>query len=160
MKLYIKEKVLTLKPNFTIKDELENDKYYVEGEMLTIGRKLHVRDLNQREVAFIKEKVLSLFGEYEVYVGEELISTIKGKFGMLRKKLHIEDLDWHITGDITSHQYVVLDNMDNEIVSVSKAWFTWGDSYEINIRDSRNEILAIAIVLAIDSVLAKQDNNY
>ena len=153
MKLYMKQKVFSLKGYFTIKDEQENDKYYVEGEFPTIGNKLHVYDMNHNEIAFIKEIVLSFMGKYEVYVNSELVTIIKGKVSFIKEKLELENLGWKVEGNLTSHEYVIRDISNNEILSVSKAWFSWGDSYEIEIADSRNEVLAIAIVLAIDCVL-------
>ena len=52
MKLYIKEKVFSWTDRFTVRDEQGNDKYYVEGEFFSWGKKLHVYDLHDREVAF------------------------------------------------------------------------------------------------------------
>lgn len=39
MKLYIKQKVFSIGAKFSVKDEAGNDKYFVEGEILTLGRK-------------------------------------------------------------------------------------------------------------------------
>lgn len=154
MKLFMKEQVFSLKGRFTIKDEFENDKYFVEGEFPSFGKKLHVYDINNNEVAFIKQKPLSLMGRYEVYVGGELVTTIKGKLSFIKDKLFLEDLNWNVSGNISSHEYVVTDTNNEEIVRVTKAWFSWGDSYELDIYNNKAEILGLAIVLAIDCVLA------
>ena len=45
MKLYIKQKVFSWGDKFTVKDEAGRDRYYVEGEVFTFGRKLHVYDM-------------------------------------------------------------------------------------------------------------------
>ena len=47
MKLYIKQKVFSRGDKFRIYDENENDKYYVEGEVLTLGKKLHLYSRSQ-----------------------------------------------------------------------------------------------------------------
>lgn len=39
------------------------------------------------------------------------------------------------------------------IVSISKEWMTWGDSYELNITNPSDEIVALAVVLKIDCVM-------
>lgn len=39
---------------------------------------------------------------------------------------------------------------------VSKEWFTWGDSYKIQILKEEMETILIAIVVAIDCVKADQ----
>ena len=45
MKLYIKQKVFSIKDKFTIKDEEGNDKYFVEGKILSLGKKFHVYNM-------------------------------------------------------------------------------------------------------------------
>ncbi len=37
----------------------------------------------------------------------------------------------------------------------SQEWFTWGDCYALDIADSADEMLALAVVLAIDAVHAQ-----
>lgn len=42
------------------------------------------------------------------------------------------------------------------IGEVSKEWFTWGDSYKVQILNEEIEAIMIAIVVAIDCVKADQ----
>ncbi len=44
MKLYIKQKVFSLASRFNITDEEGNERYTVEGELLSLTRKLHIYD--------------------------------------------------------------------------------------------------------------------
>ena len=44
------------------------------------------------------------------------------------------------------------------MASIRKAWFTLGDAYEIDIADDADELTALAAMLAIDSVLASQND--
>jgi uncharacterized protein YxjI len=39
---------------------------------------------------------------------------------------------------------------------VSKEWFSWGDSYKVQIVDEEMETIMIALVVAIDCVMADQ----
>ena len=63
MKLYIKQKVFSWGAKFRIYDEYENDKYSVEGEVFTFGKKLHLYGLNGNELAYIHQKVWSFLPE-------------------------------------------------------------------------------------------------
>ena len=54
VKLCIKQKVFSWVDRFTVFDETGADKYYVEGEFFSWGKKLHVTDLTGRETAFIQ----------------------------------------------------------------------------------------------------------
>ena len=40
-----------------------------------------------------------------------------------------------------------------------KEWMTWGDSYELDIVNPSDEIVALAVVLTIDCVQEMQQNN-
>lgn len=44
-------------------------------------------------------------------------------------------------------------------MGLEKEWFTWGDSYCLNIADPADEILALAVVLTIDCVAETRNNN-
>ena len=50
-----------------------------------------------------------------------------------------------------AHEYEIQKN-GNTIVSIQKEWMTWGDSYELDIADPKDEIVALAVVLTIDCV--------
>lgn len=155
MKLYIKQKVFSWRDKFTVKDEAGNDRYFVEGELFSWGKKLHVTDIGGNEVAFIQQKVFSFLPRYFVYVGGEEVAEIVKEFSILRPKYSIEGLGWDINGDFWSHNYMITKN-GNPIVTISKEWMTWGDSYELDIADPDDETVALAVVLTIDCVMAAQ----
>ena len=50
-----------------------------------------------------------------------------------------------------AHDYEITQG-GRSIVSISKEWMTWGDSYELNIANPKDEIVALAVVLTIDCV--------
>lgn len=156
MKLYMKQKVFSFRDRFYIKDEYEQDKYYVEGELFSWGKKLHVYDLSGKEVAFIQQKVLSWLPKFYVYIEDVMIAEIVKELTFFKPKYSIQGLDWEVSGDFWAHDYEIYDR--NElVVSISKEWFRWGDSYVLDIEDNQNEVHALAVVLAIDAVLAAQN---
>ena len=154
MKLCIKQRVFSWVDRFTVFDETGADKYYVEGEFFSWGKKLHVTDLTGRETAFIQQKVFSMMPRFFVYIdGVERAEIVK-RLTFFFEKYEIEGLDWTIEGDFWAHEYRITQN-GREVVSISKEWFTWGDCYALNIADSADEMLALAVVLAIDAVHAQ-----
>lgn len=155
MKLYIKQKVFSWGDKFTVKDEAGRDRYYVEGEIFTFGKKLHVYDLHGREVAFIKQEVWSWMPRYYVFCNERQVAQIKREFTFFFPKYTIAGLGWEIDGSFMAHDYRITQN-GRHIVSISKEWMTWGDSYELDIADPKDEIIALAVVLTIDCVMAAQ----
>ena len=151
MKLYIKEKVFSWGDKFTVKDGYGNDKYTVQGEVFSWGKKLHVCDMLGNEIAFIKQEVWSFLPRYYVFCGDEQVAEIKKEFSFLFPRYSIRGLGWEIDGSFTAHEYEITQN-GRTIVSISKEWMTWGDSYELDIANPADEIVALAVVLTIDCV--------
>ena len=151
MKHYIKEKVFSWGDKYTVKDAYGEDKYIVEGEVFTFGKKLHVYDRSGREVAFIKQEVWSFLPRYYVFCGDRQIAEIKKEFTFLFPRYTIEGLGWEIDGSFMAHDYQIT-KRDRKIVTISKEWMTWGDSYELDIADPADELVALAVVIAIDCV--------
>ena len=159
MRLYIKQKVFSWNDKFTVKDEYGVDRYSVEGEFFSIGRKLHIRDMYGNEVAAIHQKVLSWLACYNVFIQGEHMADVKQKFSLLRPKFEIDGPGWTMEGSFWEHDYEVSDSAGNSVVRISKEWMSWGDSYELDIADPADELLALAIVLTIDCVKDSQNNN-
>ena len=151
MKLYIKEKVFSWGDKFTVKDAYGEDKYIVEGEVFTFGKKLHVYDRSGREVAFIKQEVWSFLPRFYVFCGDRQVAEIKKEFTFLFPRYTIEGLGWEIEGSFMAHDYQIT-KRGRKIVTISKEWMTWGDSYELDIADPADELVALAVVIAIDCV--------
>lgn len=152
MKLYIKQKLFSFSDRFTVKDQFGEDRYRVEGELFSWGKKLHIYDGLGREAAFIQQKVFSWMPRFYVYVDGREVAEIVKEFTFLRPRYRIDGLGWEIDGQFWLHDYEIRSD-GRVIVTIQKEWMSWGDSYELNIADSRDEVMALAVVLAIDCVL-------
>ena len=157
MKFYIKQKVFSWSDKFTVMDEDGNSRYFVEGEIFSWGKKLHVYDGAGNEIAFIKQEVWSFLPCYHVYVRDNWIADIKKEFTFFFPKYRIEGLGWEIEGSFMAHDYSITKD-GRTIASICKEWMTWGDSYEIDVLDPANQLIALAVVLTIDCVLASNNN--
>ena len=155
MKLYIKQKVFSWKDKFYVKDEQGNDRYYIEGELFSLGKKLHIYDMNNNELAFIHQKVLSFLPRFFVFVGGTQIAEIVKEFTFFRNKYRIDELGWEVDGDFMDHDYEITHG-GRPIVTINKEWFTWGDSYVLDIADNVDPVNALSVVLAIDCVIEMQ----
>ncbi len=157
MRLYMKQKVFSFKDRFTIKDESGEDRYFVVGKLISLGKQLSIQDAEQNELAFVRQKVLSFLPKFQVEVNGDIVAEIVKKFTFLKPKYEVVGLDWTIEGDFFSHNYSIIEN-DKIIVSIHKKWMSWGDSFEIDIHTQGNEVLTLAVVLAIDAVIDAQSS--
>jgi len=158
MRLYIKQKIFSWNDKFSVYDASGTERYFVEGEFFSWGKKLHVYDMLGREVAFIKQEVWSFLPRYYVFCNGHQVAEIKKEFSFLFPKYSIDGLGWEIDGSFLAHEYEIT-QAGRTIVSISKEWMTWGDSYELSIADPRDEIVALAVVLTIDCVMEAGSNS-
>ena len=158
MKLYIKEKVFSWNERFTVKDENGWDKYFVEGEFFSFGKKLHLLDIHGREVALIQQRLFTFLPRYAVSVAGREIAEIRKEFTLFFQRYVIDGLGWQVEGSVWEHNYEIRKN-GRLIVRIDKEWFTWGDSYVLDIADPNDELLALAVVLTIDCVAEANSNN-
>lgn len=158
MKLYIKEKVFSWSDTFYVKDASGEDKYTVEGEFFSLGRKLHVYDRQGAEVAFICQELFTLLPQFTVSVGGAEVARVKREFSFFRPRYTVEGLDWDVEGSFWEHDYQITQN-GRPVVTITKEWMTWGDTYELDIENPADELIALAVVLTVDCVQEMQSNN-
>ena len=156
MKLYIRQKVFSLVDKFTVKDASGNDIYLVAGEFLSWGKKLHVKDAYNNEVAFIQQKIISLRPKFLVFVNGLQIAEIVKEFTLFRPNYRIRGLRWEIKGNLFAYDYQITQD-GTPIASIHKQWMSWGDCYELSIANQQDEIIALSVVLAIDCVMDQKD---
>jgi len=157
MKLYIKQKVFSFTDRFIVKDEKEEDKYFVEGEMFSMGHKLHIYDISHKEVGYIRQKLFTFMPKFEIIINGIVIGDLIKKFTFINQSYYLDGTDLRLTGDFWAHDYTLYQG-EYDVMTMSKEWFTWGDSYVLNISDQIDEILCLAIVLAIDCEMCSASN--
>lgn len=154
-KLYMKQKVLSLNSKFTVKNEAEEDVYRVEGSFLRIPKKFSIFNQDQKEVAVVTKKVFSFLPRFFVEVEGQDVLTIKKEFSFFKAKYSIEGHGIEVSGNWWDMNFEVFQNR-NRIGSVRQKWFSWGDSYEIEVVEDAMEVVLVAIVVAIDCVKADE----
>ena len=153
--LYIKQKVLSLSGKFTVKDNQENDVYFVAGSFMKIPKTFSIRNASGKEIAVITKKMLSFLPTFFVEAGGRELVTIKKEFSFFKARYSIDAAGIEVLGNWWDMTFQVLQN--GEVIGeVSKQWFTWGDSYKVQIWNEEMETFIIALVIAIDCVKADQ----
>ncbi|AWZ48867.1 hypothetical protein C3495_08615 [Clostridiaceae bacterium 14S0207] len=154
MKYYIKEKCFSIGDNFDILDEQGCKCFRVEGEIFTIGNKLHIYDKGGKELVFIKQVSLVFLPVYELYIGKKLLATIEKELSFFEKKFKICSNTGHykVQGDFLAHDFSIY-NRSKKVASIDKKYFSFGDRYEIWIDDNEvSYLLLLALVIVIDQI--------
>jgi len=154
-KLYIKQKVFSLSGKFTVKDQQEKDVYYVEGSFMKIPKSFSIMNTTRDEVATITKKVFSFLPKFFVEVNGQEVVTIKKELSFFKARYTIDAAGIEVHGNWWDMDFQIVHH--GEVVgNVSKEWFTWGDSYKVQIVNEEMEPIIIALVVAIDCVKADQ----
>ena len=153
MRYLMREKILSWGDDFTIRDEAGNDVFLVDGKAFSIGKQLSFRDMAGHELAFIKQKVLSWGPTYEVYRDGALAAVVKRElFSFLHHRFTVDvpgPDDLEAVGSLTDHEYEMRRG-DRVVATVSKRWFSWGDTYGIDVADGEDDVLVLASAVVID----------
>lgn len=158
MQLYMKQKVFSIKDKFSIQNSFGEDKYFVEGKVISLGKKLRIFDTAGNELAFVNQKLVSLMPKFAVEINGKEVAVITKKLTFMKPKYIISGPNWEVQGDILAHDYTITEN-GAPVVLIHKKWMSWGDSFELEIPDESKEVLAVAVVLAIDAVMDSQERN-
>lgn len=156
MRYVMKQKILTLTDQFTIKDDKGKDVYQVKGKLISLGDKLSLRDMQDNELAVIKQEIISLVPSYRIYrdgdlqadVSKKLLTVLKDKF-----KVDMKDgsKDLQIIGNILDHEYRIKRGRD-EVAHVSKKWISIRDNYGIEVDEGEDDVLILACAVIVDMI--------
>jgi uncharacterized protein YxjI len=105
------------------------------------------------ELAFIRQKLLSWGPTYEITKGDQLLAVVHKELFTFFKCTFTVDVpgpnDLIAEGDFLDHQYV-FSRTGRPVAEVSKQWFTWSDSYGVQISPGEDDVLILASTVVID----------
>jgi uncharacterized protein YxjI len=163
MRYVMKQKLFCWGDDFTIKNEAGQDAFFVDGRAFSIGNKLSFQDLQGNELAFIRQKLLAWGPTYEVTRGGQLLAVVKKQlFTLFRCKFTVDvpgPDDLEAQGNFLDMEYSFT-RAGRQVAEVSKRWFSWTDTYGVDIAEGEDQVLILAATVVIDMVChadAKRD---
>jgi uncharacterized protein YxjI len=153
MRYVMKQKLFCWGDDFFIKDDQGRDMFFVDGKVFSLGDKLSFQDTAGSELAFISQKLLSWGPTYEIYRGPELAAVVKKSlFTFFHCKFTVDvpgPDDLEAEGNFLDHEYQFTRD-GRTVASVSKQWFSWSDTYGVEIAEGEDDVLILASTVVID----------
>lgn len=151
MYLYIRQKMFSFSDRYSVFNQTEEPVYNVEGEIFTLGAKIHLYNLAGYEEFYIQQRLFRFLPQYEIYKGDTLCAVISKKFTFFSHQLEIQSSygDFQVEGNPFGMDFLILVD-GRRIGEICKRWFTFGDSYELSIDNDRDAAFFCALVIAID----------
>jgi uncharacterized protein YxjI len=155
MRYVMRQKLLSLADNFTIKNEQEQDVFLVKGKVFSFGDKLSFQDLAGNELVFIDQRLLNWSPTYELWKQGELLAVVKRElFSFIHHRFTVDvpgPNDLEAEGDFLDHEYTI-SRGGSVVATVSKRWFSWADTYGIEIANGEDDVLVLATAVVVDMV--------
>ena len=155
MRYVLKQKFWSWGDDFRIQDADGQDVFFVDGRAFSWGDKLSFQDRARNELAFIRQKLLAWGPTYEIEVHGRLVAVVKKKlFTLLRCKFTVDvpgPDDLEAQGSFLDHEYS-FQRQSREVAQVSKRWFSWTDTYGVDIVSGEDDVLILATAVVIDMV--------
>jgi uncharacterized protein YxjI len=150
----MRQRMVTIGDDFWIENEAGQKAFKVDGKALRLRKTLKFEDAHGQELCHIQEKVARIKESMEIEGpnGERLAMVKKALITPVRERWVAKignrpDLD--IQGNLLDHEYTIEEGR-NKIAEVSKKWFRLRDSYGVEIEPGQNDILILALTVAID----------
>lgn len=157
----MQQKWISWGDDYAIFDEAGEQALLIDGKVWTWGNKLSVLDRQGQEVALIAQKLLSWGQTYEIYRDGLLAAVVKKTlFTLFRAEFTIDVPGPHdlvAEGDFWNHEYQFRRG-EQTVARVSKAYFSWTDSYGIDVADGEDDILIVAAAVVIDQCSHEKKN--
>ena len=155
MRYVMKQKLFAWGDDFTIKNEDGQDVFFVDGKALSLGDKLSFQDMQGNQLAFIRQKLLAWGPTYEIHRNGALCAVVKKHLFTLFRCRFTVDVpgpdDLEAEGSFLDHEYTFT-RSGNVVATVSKRWFSWADTYGVDIADGEDDVLILASTVVIDMI--------
>ena len=155
MRYMMRQKLFSWGDDFSIRNEAGEDVFFVDGKAFSLGDKLSFQDMQKNELAFIRQKLLAWGPTYEITRNGVLAAVVKKHlFTFLRCQFTVDvpgPDDLEAQGSFLDMEYTFTRGGE-AVAEVSKRWFTFTDTYGVDIREGEDAVLILASTVVIDMV--------
>jgi len=158
----IRQKMFSIGDDFWIENQDGQRIFKIDGKVLRIRKTLEFEDINGTKLAQIKERLLAVRDTMviEDADGKDLAVIKKALISPLRERWSVDvkggpDLD--VQGDFLNHEYTIKQGR-HQVAEISKKWLSLTDTYGVEIAPGQNDIVILAIAIAIDMMAHDDDD--
>lgn len=163
MRYHVKERILTLKDDFVVRDDSGNDLYHVNGRLLRIKDKWSIIDVsNGQEVLFVEQRLFAYTREYDLIQNGAQLATVRmQKPGHEMRREGIfevstrDGIEFQIRGDFKEWDFDIVDQYGRRLGHINKEFAIMHDYYVVDVAPGVDGPFMIALAVILDE--AKED---
>ena len=157
----IRQNLISIGDDFWIENEEGGKVFKVDGKVLRIRKTLVFEDLKGKKLCQIQERLLVIRDTMVVEDadGKDLAVIKKALITPLRDRWDVNVKNGPnlvVQGNIFDHEYSIKQGRD-KVAEISKKWFRLTDTYGVEIDPGQNDILILAVAIAIDMMAHGDD---
>ncbi|MEO8355540.1 MAG: LURP-one-related family protein [Chloroflexota bacterium] len=150
----IRQKLMSIGDDFWIENQEGERVFKVDGKAMRLRKTLIFEDMKGNKLAKIQERLLAFKDTMAIEdaEGDQMAVIKKGIIAPLGDHWTVKvrngpDLD--VQGNLLDHEYSINERR-RKIAEVSKKWLSLTDTYGVEIAEEQNDILILALAIAID----------
>lgn len=152
----MRQKILALGHDFWVKDEQDQEVFFVDNRLLALRKTYYILDDDKHELLKVQHKLMHIHRTMDIEQHGHVIASVqKNLISPLLDRWTIkvpDGQDLNAQGDLFDHEYSI-NGPGGKLAHISKKWFTIGQSYGIEVEDGVPVPLIIAIAIAIDDMM-------
>jgi uncharacterized protein YxjI len=158
----IRQILISIGDDFWIENAAGKKAYKVDGKVFRIRKTLVFEDVNGKTLCTIKERLLAIRDTMTIVGpdGDQLAVIKKALLTPLRDRwsVNVKDgPDLMVQGNIFDYEYDIKQGW-SKVAEISKKWFRLTDTYGVEIEAGQNDILILAVAIAIDMMAHDEDD--
>jgi uncharacterized protein YxjI len=150
----ITQKLLSIGDDFWIENQEGKKVFKVDGKTLRIRKTLVFEDANAKPLCSIKERLLALRDSMEIEDadGRTIAVIRKALIAPLRDRWTVNirnGPDLAVVGNILDLEYTIKQK-GRKVAEISRKWFTVTDTYGVEIAEGQEDVVILAVAVALD----------
>jgi uncharacterized protein YxjI len=150
----MRQKVFALGQDFYIENQAGQKVFKVDGKVLRVRDTLKFKDMQGNTLCQIQQKIVRIKetmdidgpdGKRVAAVKKAIITPIRDRWTVKIK----DGPDLDVQGNILDHEYKITEGR-TKVAEVSKKWFRLRDSYGVEIAPGQEDVIILAVTVAVD----------
>jgi len=152
----MRQNLISIGDDFWIEDEHGRRVFRVDGKALRVRQTLNFEDAHGNQLCQIQERMARVRDSMEIEGpnGNRMAMVKKALITPVRERWSVSvegGPDLEVQGNILDHEYRIGEGRD-QVAEVSKKWFRIADTYGVEVAPDQNDILILAITVAVDAM--------
>jgi len=160
MRYAVREKLFSIGEDFWITDEYGNHAFLADGKAMSLRQTVELKDGSGAVVAVIRKKLLSVRETMEIERDGVPAATVhKALVSPLRHRSDVDLADGgrlEAVGNLLDKEFEIQGG-GRTLARISRAWFTVRDTYGVDVAPGEDDILMLAVAVALDRIQHDED---